>query len=113
MILKRCKKERKFLMIQIPEKTIPAFHSQTILSLNTQKVRTAKSSQTILQLNQNLHSHSPAPTTPSYRHPTLKNIVQKGQKIALFTNSVSPSVDVLLGWNVKKPPAMWMSLHFY
>ena len=47
MILKRCKKERKFLMIQIPEKTIPAFHSQTILSLNTQKVRTAKSSQTI------------------------------------------------------------------
>lgn len=24
-------------MIQIPEKTIPAFHSQTILSLNTQK----------------------------------------------------------------------------
>ena len=70
-------------MIQIPEKTIPAFHSQTILSLNTQKVRTAKSSQTILQLNQNLHSHSPAPTTPSYRHPTLKNIVQKGQKISM------------------------------
>ena len=77
-------------MIQIPEKTIPAFHSQTILSLNTQKVRTARSSQTILQLNQNLHSHSPAPTIASYRYPTFKNIVQKGQKIA-----------------------MWMSLHFY
>ena len=89
-------------MIQIPEKTKPAFHSQTILSLNTQKVRTARSSQTILQLNQNLHSHSPSPTIASYRYPTFKNIVQKGQKIALFTNSVSPSVDVLLGWNVKK-----------
>ena len=68
-------------MIQIPEKTIPAFHSQTILSLNTQKVRTAKSSQTILQLNQNLHSHSPAPTIASYRHPTFKNIVQKANTI--------------------------------
>lgn len=116
-------------MIQIPEKTMPAFHSQTILSLNTQKVRTAKSSQTILQLNQNPHAHSPAPAVSSsrpvsnstvtnsttsnsstrthfsktspYKHPALRNIVQKGQKTALFTGSVSPYVDVLLGWNVK------------
>ena len=121
-------------MIQIPEKTMPAFHSQTILSLNTQKVRTAKSSQTILQLNQNPYAKSPAPAVSSsrpvsnsasadsrasnltsssvfasslksavYNHPQLTNKVQKGQKTALFTGSVSPYVDVLLGWNVKNP----------
>ncbi len=146
-------------MIQIPEKTIPAFHSQTILSLNKKKILTAKSSQTILQLNQNPYVHSttsavsssrpvsnstvsasktsnsaipnsilqnsampgsstsnltPSNTmnfhtathltkTVSYKHPTLTNTAQKGQKTALFTGSVSPYVDVLLGWNVKNP----------
>lgn len=101
-------------MIQIPEKTMPAFHSQTILSLNKKKILTAKSSQTILQLNQNPYAHSPAntmdfhttthsPKTVSYQHLALTNTVQKGQKTALFTDSVSPYVDVLLGWNVKNP----------
>lgn len=121
-------------MIQIPEKTIPAFHSQTILSLNKKKILTAKSSQTILQLNQNPYVNSTAPTLSSsrpvsnsasadlrtsnltsssiffsspksavYKHPELTNKVQKGQKTVLFTGSISPYVDVLLGWNVKNP----------
>lgn len=89
-------------MIQIPEKTMPVFHSQTILSLNTQKVRTAKSSQTILQLNQKPHAPSPAPAV-SYKRPTLRHTVQKGQKASLFTGSASSSIDILLGWNVKNP----------
>ena len=102
MLSGRTQKERKPRMIQIPEKTIPAFHSQTILSLNNRKILTAKSSQTILQLNQNPYT-SPASFAVSYKHPTLQHTVQKGQKASLFTSSVSLSIDALLGWNVKNP----------
>lgn len=86
-------------MIQIPTKTQKAFCCQTLSSLNSQKILTPKSSKDILQLNQ---SFSSLPVTSTA--PILHHTVQKGQKLALFpTDTVSPSIDILLGWNIKNP----------
>lgn len=109
-------------MINIPTKSIGAFNSQSISCINNIKVQAIKTSDTILQLNQNSISancsctqnesaeqhinstsniNSVPVNIPHLPIPKLQNKVQKGQKVPLFSNTISPFIDVLLGWNVK------------
>lgn len=113
-------------MVNIPMRTSGSFSAHNINSINSIKVQTLRSSNNILELNNGI-SHNTIqntqaqqttnmpqqinqtfndtePTVYAISHidiPPLHNKVQKGQKVALFSNTTSPYIDILLGWNVK------------
>lgn len=112
-------------MVNIPMRTAGSFNANNINSINSIKVQTSKSLNNILEINRNTSHHDNVPLKEEYSRsnvtqndiksetsinpishltiPPLHNKVQKGQKVALFSNECSPFVDILFGWNVKNP----------
>lgn len=97
-------------MFHIPTKTQPPLDKHTILSLNQIRIQAPLSSHNIKDLNTQ-RSHQPASKTsgidcsPQFSKaedisvPTLKNRIQKGQKISLDLSPQSVHLDAYLGWN--------------
>lgn len=113
-------------MVNIPMKSTGPLNKSTVQSLNSIRVESAISSQTIQTLNRrgtnNTNSNSynpsavpasnPAPThtpAPPPQHiadktiPDLLKPVQKGQKIPLENDSKLSAVRAAIGWNVINP----------
>ena len=108
-------------MVNIPMRTAGSFNANNINSINSIKVQTSKSTHNILELNNGIarntikntqsqqvnqtvnNQESITSTNSHITIPPLHNKVQKGQKVALFSNTTSPYIDILLGWNVKNP----------
>ena len=108
-------------MVNIPMRTTGSFNANNINSINSIKVQTSKSTHNILELNNGIarntikntqaqqvnqtvnNQESITSTNSHITIPPLHNKVQKGQKVALFSNTTSPYIDILLGWNVKNP----------
>lgn len=108
-------------MVNIPMRTAGSFNANNINSINSIKVQTSKSTHNILELNNGIarntikntqaqqvnqtvnNQESITSTNSHITIPPLHNKVQKGQKVALFSNECSPFVDILFGWNVKNP----------
>ena len=116
-------------MFQIPTKIEPAYTAGNVLTLNQRKIQPALHRGNILSVNlkktssghvqenpkrtQAYRQPEPAPVTPAVSPvssapqkqaiPTLRNIIQKGQKVRIGTVGQLPKVRVALGWNVSNP----------
>lgn len=97
-------------MLNVPEKVRTPLNRQSILTLNQIRVQTPLSSQHIQDINipasvKNTGiQNQKIPSRPSVHPlPSLKHMVQKGQKIPLNLPGNFSQIQACLGWNVKNP----------
>lgn len=85
-------------MLNIPENLSGAVNRQTVMAINNKKIQGPISSQSIGGINSAGSHHSAVKSAP-----TLKNPIQKGQKVSLETHFRLTTIQARLGWDITNP----------
>lgn len=103
-------------MIRVPMKSSGAVNKQTVMTINNIKVQSPRTSRDIKSINSARTDATPGAGSNNIRTaavnnngiitqsiPPLNKQIQKGQKVAIDTQSKLTKIQAKLGWNITNP----------